>query len=614
MTLRTLTTGVAIALLLNVAAAKAADKPIDGAPIDGAQGRQGRQVNPLKVYLLVGQSNMQGKAQESTLPAMALDPKSKALHGKLVDEMGKPRVHKNVHIVSFDGGGGRKWGTPRFITEKKGLLSPGYGGTIGPELGFGVTMQEIVDEPILIIKASWGGKSLYKDFRPPSAGMKPVPENKVADWKKKGTFDKEMALIKEDTGYFYREVIKYANTVLADPKKYYPDYDPKQGIEFAGFVWFQGYNDMVGPYPKAKSKEGKSTKDFSEYTRLLACFIRDIRTELKTPKMPFVIGVMGLGGKPDEPNAFREAQAATADMPEFKGNVRAVHTANYWDDTLPAAQAKARKLSNIKNIAYRWTKDGTINKETIITPGWQSLGTPALTERQWRFTSFNIDEEKHYATLKKGETGDERSFTTETPTELKDWNQPGFDDSKWQQGLAPVGKGVWKTGGGRNTPVSLVKNGSEWGDGNILLMRSSFELDAMNYEEYRLCILSAFSYHMYLNGHELRSYVWYKKDNRYRAFTLSKEQAEYLKKGTNVLAVYANLQGYRGKIRNSVDLRIEGLNKEGKANLTKIYNGIFPEKEREVLKGISNQDYHYFGSAKIYSWLGEAFAKAIVAE
>jgi hypothetical protein len=55
-------------------------------------------------------------------------------------------------------------------------LTVGYGafGTggnrIGPEYLFGLTMEDRLKEPVLIIKTSWGGRSLHTDFRPPSAG------------------------------------------------------------------------------------------------------------------------------------------------------------------------------------------------------------------------------------------------------------------------------------------------------------------------------------------------------------------------------------------------------------------------------------------------------------
>jgi len=40
----------------------------------------------------------------------------------------------------------------------------GYGGSshIGPELGFGFVMGDCLEEPVLLIKTAWGGKSLLK--------------------------------------------------------------------------------------------------------------------------------------------------------------------------------------------------------------------------------------------------------------------------------------------------------------------------------------------------------------------------------------------------------------------------------------------------------------------
>ncbi len=43
---------------------------------------------------------------------------------------------------------------------------------IGPELQIGHQLGDAIDGPVLLIKTAWGGKSLYKDFRPPSAVVK----------------------------------------------------------------------------------------------------------------------------------------------------------------------------------------------------------------------------------------------------------------------------------------------------------------------------------------------------------------------------------------------------------------------------------------------------------
>jgi len=65
---------------------------------------------------------------------------------------------------------------------RSGKLCFGYGGSpeeLGPELGFGMSMEKKIDGPILIIKTSWGGKSLAYDFRPPSAGVYPLNEKQA---------------------------------------------------------------------------------------------------------------------------------------------------------------------------------------------------------------------------------------------------------------------------------------------------------------------------------------------------------------------------------------------------------------------------------------------------
>jgi len=258
---------------------------------------------PLKVYILAGQSNMQGQARTTTLPGMASDPVSKPLYDKIADENGKPRVYEDVSVAAFSRHKGKE-------SERHGPLTVGFGSDLtrpdvfGPELAFGITMVEHVKEPILIIKTSWGGKSLNTDFRPPSAGPYQFSDNAIARLKKKGAYEKVLADKKEATGRYYRLMLKHVQTVLADPGKYCPAYDPKQGHEIAGFVWFQGWNDMVdsGTYPGHPDAPDR----FKLYSELLAHFIRDVRKDLKAPDMPFVIGVIGTGGKPGRADPFRE--------------------------------------------------------------------------------------------------------------------------------------------------------------------------------------------------------------------------------------------------------------------------------------------------------------------
>ena len=308
---------------------------------------------PLKIYLLVGQSNMQGHAAERTLAHLGMDPKTVPLLKAIQNADGSAKVHDQVWISSID--------TSEESGVKEGKLTVGYGAggrepKIGPELTFGITMQKQVGEPILIIKTSWGGKSLNTDFRSPSAGPYQFNEGANRELQKRGKDVAEERSRKrtERTGVYYRLMLEHIRKVLGDIKRVYPAYDAKAGYELAGIVWFQGWNDMVdsGTYP-TRGQPGS----YDAYSENIAHFIRDVRRDLKAPKLPFVIGVMGAGGKPIAKYSpdqmryagihgeFRKAMAAPANLPEFKGNVTAVFTEKYWDGQLSELVDRRGKIN-----------------------------------------------------------------------------------------------------------------------------------------------------------------------------------------------------------------------------------------------------------------------------
>ena len=162
--------------------------------------------------------------------------------------------------------------------------------------------------------------------------------------------EKERIEKTKECGGYYRDMIAHVKKVLGDIKSAYPGYDEKAGYEIAGFVWFQGWNDMIneGVYPNRDEPRG-----YEQYTWLLEHFIRDVRKDLNVPNMPFVIGVMGVDGIDDPPTCFRghlqQAMAAPAANPEFKGTVAAVHTGKYWDHELAALVEKSGKLKEKMN-------------------------------------------------------------------------------------------------------------------------------------------------------------------------------------------------------------------------------------------------------------------------
>ena len=339
--------------------------------------------NPLKVYLLVGQSNMQGHAAERTLAHLGMDPKTKPLLEAIQNADGTAKVHDRIWISSID--------TSQESGVKEGKLTVGYGAggrepKIGPELTFGITMQKQVGEPILIIKTSWGGKSLNTDFRSPSAGPYQFNQGQIENFKKRGQdLAEERRKRAERTGVYYRLILEHTHKVLDNIKRVYPAYNAKASYELAGMVWFQGWNDMVdsGTYP-TRGQPGS----YDAYSKNLAHFIRDVRRDLKAPKLPFVIGVMGAGGpiakySPDQMRyagihgEFRKAMAAPTKLPEFKGNVTAVFTENYWDGQLSELvdrrgkiNAKRRELAKDQSLT-RAQRDKAIAEFTDEIYTWE---------------------------------------------------------------------------------------------------------------------------------------------------------------------------------------------------------------------------------------------------
>ena len=260
---------------------------------------------PVKVFILAGQSNMEGKALIEAIEYQATKGKKTERYKHMMKD-GKWVVRDDVWI-SF--------------LERKGNLTVGFGspGRVGPEYEFGNVVGDHLDEKILIIKTAWGGKSLFRDFRPPSSG--PASDEhlqaQLERYKKKDP-DTTMEIVKGRYGMFYRKMLEEVADNLDNLKKYFPDYKG-QGYEIAGFVWFQGFNDKIN-------------KEYSAaYEGHMVNFIRDVRKDLKRPNLPFVLGQVGFGGEANAADVVRAAQAAAAARPEFKGNVKLVPTAPFWD-------------------------------------------------------------------------------------------------------------------------------------------------------------------------------------------------------------------------------------------------------------------------------------------
>ncbi len=571
---------------------------------------------PLKVYILAGQSNMEGHAAISTFDYIGKDPQTAPILKEMRNPDGTPRVCDKVWMSyltgPYDGSAnGEGLGKLTAGFGERGNQPTKDGGKIGPEFTFGIYTEKALKQPILIIKTAWGGRSLNTEFRPPSAGPYTLPKAIQELWdkhpqgahgipkaedRKKWQDEKDAA-----SGVFYRMMIEHVKKVLADPKRVCPEYDEKAGYEVAGFVWLQGFNDLVDgtTYP-GPDQPGK----YDVYSDLLAKFIRDVRKDLSTPKMPFVIGVLGVDG--EQHVNFRKAMAAPADMPEFKGNVVAVDTAPFWDHAMAAAQPKQGEYNNIVGTAHTLKNDGTFDRERKWDNYWKPVGKPLPEERTWRFATIDPTKKKD-----KLEKYDDRRFRDITlPAGMENWYMPDFDDSKWTEGKAPIGKGVWKHSG-----ITLDKFPSTWGNGEFLLMRTTFEVEDLNCDSYRIAVLARQGFHVYLNGQKIHTYIWWQDKPQYGSIVLGKEQIKFLNKGKNVLAAYANDQYDNNSPEHyaAMDVRIEGITKVDQDRFDLALEEVLSPKDRECLKGSSNSGYHYLGSAKIFAQMGKAFAEALLA-
>jgi len=263
---------------------------------------------PVKIYLLSGQSNMTGRGALGEFNKPAADQKA-----TLVRFVMEPQnVEKYKFLYKEDERKTRRW-TVRddvFITMgdwphdgkeghgKHGGLGPHYGGFrnrgFGPELGIGHALGDYHDEPVLLVKVSFGANGLSNNFRPPSSG---------------GTL-----------GDKYPLIIKAVNDAIAHLPEIIPGYQKERGYEIAGFFWNQGESDGS---PEASA----------EYEQNLANLIKDLRKEFKTPDMKAVIAVTGFGGRGAEGEGQMKviaAQLAVPLRPEFKGTVATVETRDFW--------------------------------------------------------------------------------------------------------------------------------------------------------------------------------------------------------------------------------------------------------------------------------------------
>ncbi|MFY7954195.1 MAG: sialate O-acetylesterase [Armatimonadaceae bacterium] len=220
-----------------------------------------------RVFLLAGQSNMEG---QSVVDLSGNDYNQG--RGTLVDVLREPGMRRFAPLWD-----GKQVPTrpnvqvayrPEHRDWIRGPLGAGFTPYadrhhFGPELAFGHKIAAHVPDPVLLVKCAWGGKSLYRDFRPPSAG---------------GPVGRYYARMIDD----FRDAI----TQLRGP------------FTVDAFVWYHGWNDGIDPL-----------KSVPEYKENLVALIQDVRRDVGVPSLPAVIGEI-TGAWRDAPPEWERLRAA----------------------------------------------------------------------------------------------------------------------------------------------------------------------------------------------------------------------------------------------------------------------------------------------------------------
>ena len=146
---------------------------------------------PLRVFILAGQSNMEGHATVETFDYIGDDPATAPLLKQMRDPEGKPAVADHTWISYLTGhyeghANGEGIGKLTAGFGARGSSPTQDGNKIGPEFTFGLTMDAALKEPVLLIKTAWGGRSLNTEFRPPSAGPYVFSDAQIEQLKKQG--------------------------------------------------------------------------------------------------------------------------------------------------------------------------------------------------------------------------------------------------------------------------------------------------------------------------------------------------------------------------------------------------------------------------------------------
>lgn len=311
---------------------------------------------PVKVYILLGQSNMLGfgRVDSADTPGTLENlVKKQNKYPHLISESGQWTERKDVRYVHvMDKRGVNFNDMSEFADMKNQWLM--IKGNFGPELGFGHVLGHVHDEPVLVLKACIGNRSLGWDLLPPGSERYEFEGKTYAGYKDNPGSWIEGEPKKEVNWYAGRQYdadTAHAKAVLNNLEKYYPGY-AEQGYEVAGFVFWQGHKDQNAAHA-------------SYYEQNLVRFIKRLRKDFEAPAAKFVLATIAFEGNELSGHGLTIANAQlavsgeTGKYPEFAGNVKTIDARPFWRDASVSP----------KNQGYHYNH----NAETYMEVG-QALG------------------------------------------------------------------------------------------------------------------------------------------------------------------------------------------------------------------------------------------------
>ncbi|GAX23564.1 hypothetical protein FisN_14Hh258 [Fistulifera solaris] len=241
------------------------------------------------VFILAGDDNVEGYASLPHLHELATQEATKDRYRHWLEDDGVTWKSRDDVFVYYDHERGKPFLHGNLTVKGFGA----HANLFGPEVEFGHVLGEFFDEPVLLIKSAWSGRTLQKDFRPP-LGKEP------------GGFQWFRLLSN------IKDAVKHLDTILG-PEYKHARYDIK------GLVWWHGYSDL---------EDVVANRNYKDNLTILLTFMR---TKIKSG-LPILVGELGGQGTVNAMKKeldFREMQKSVVNLARMRRITTYVPTAPY---------------------------------------------------------------------------------------------------------------------------------------------------------------------------------------------------------------------------------------------------------------------------------------------